>query len=114
MINRNRGSGTRVLLDGLLGSNKPQGFLYEAKSHQAVAAAVAQERADWGVAIRSVAEDEGLGFIPLQDEEYDFIIPESRLEKPAIQALIQLLDQKKVLEQLKQMGLIREPVKVPA
>jgi molybdate-binding protein len=50
----------------------------------------------------------------LQDEEYDFIIPESRLEKPAIQALIQLLDQKKVLEQLKQMGLIREPVKVPA
>jgi putative molybdopterin biosynthesis protein len=114
MINRNRGSGTRVLLDGLLGSNKPQGFLYEANSHQAVAAAVAQERADWGVAIRSVAEDQGLGFIPLQDEEYDFIIPESRLEKPAIQALIQLLDQKKVLEQLKQMGLIREPVKVPA
>ena len=114
MINRNRGSGTRVLLDGLLGSNKPQGFLYEAKSHQAVAAAVAQQRADWGVAIRSVAEDEGLGFISLQDEEYDFIIPESRLEKPAIQALIQLLDQKKVLEQLKQMGLIREPVKVPA
>ncbi len=114
MINRNRGSGTRVLLDGLLGSNKPQGFLYEAKSHQAVAAAVAQQRADWGVAIRSVAEDEGLGFLPLQDEEYDFIIPESRLEKPAIQALIQLLDQKKVLEQLKQMGLIREPVKVPA
>ena len=63
MINRNRGSGTRVLIDGLLGKHQPQGFLYEAKSHQAVAAAVAQSRADWGVAIRSVAEDQGLGFI---------------------------------------------------
>ena len=41
MINRNRGSGTRVLIDGLLGKHQPQGFLYEAKSHQAVAAAVA-------------------------------------------------------------------------
>ena len=57
MINRNRGSGTRVLIDRMLGDRKPPGFLYEAKSHQAVAAAVSQERADWGIAIRSVAED---------------------------------------------------------
>ena len=109
MINRNRGSGTRVLIDGLLGKHQPQGFLYEAKSHQAVAAAVAQSRADWGVAIRSVAEDQGLGFIPLQDEEYDFIIPESRLQKPAVQALIGLLDEKPIIERLEQMGLIRNP-----
>ena len=111
MINRNRGSGTRVLIDGLLGKHQPQGFLYEAKSHQAVAAAVAQSRADWGVAIRSVAEDQGLGFIPLQDEEYDFIIPESRLQKPAVQALIGLLDEKPIIERLEQMGLIRNPGK---
>ena len=111
MINRNRGSGTRVLIDGLLGKHQPQGFLYEAKSHQAVAAAVAQSRADWGVAIRSVAEDQGLGFIPLQDEEYDFIIPESRLQKPAVQELIGLLDEKPIIERLEQMGLIRNPGK---
>ena len=111
MINRNRGSGTRVLIDGLLGKHQPQGFLYEAKSHQAVAAAVAQSRADWGVAIRSVAKDQGLGFIPLQDEEYDFIIPESRLQKPAVQALIKLLDEKPTIERLEQMGLIRNPGK---
>ena len=61
------------------------------------------------MAIRSVAEDQGLGFIPLQDEEYDFIIPESRLQKPAVQALIGLLDEKPIIEWLEQMGLIRNP-----
>ena len=61
------------------------------------------------MAIRSVAEDQGLGFIPLQDEEYDFIIPESRLQKPAVQALIGLLDENPIIERLEQMGLIRNP-----
>ena len=56
-----------------------------------------------------MAEDQGLGFIPLQDEEYDFIIPESRLQKPAVQALIGLLDEKPIIERLEQMGLIRNP-----
>ena len=63
------------------------------------------------MAICSVAEDQGLGFIPLQDEEYDFIIPESRLQKPAVQALIGLLDEKPIIERLEQMGLIRNPGK---
>ncbi|MCH2299540.1 MAG: hypothetical protein MK437_03190, partial [SAR324 cluster bacterium] len=57
------------------------------------------------------AEDQRLGFIPLQDEEYDFIIPESRLQKPAVQALIGLLDEKPIIERLEQMGLIRNPGK---
>ena len=63
------------------------------------------------MAIRSVAEDQGLGFIPLQDEEYDFIIPESRLQKPAVQALIGLLDEKPIIKRLEQIGLIRNPGK---
>ena len=107
MINRNRGSGTRVLLDRYLEEKQPSGFFQEAKSHNSVASAVAQKRADWGFAIRSVAEDFRLGFIPIQDEEYDFIIPESRLQKPAVQALIGLLDEKPIIERLEQMGLIR-------
>ena len=45
------------------------------KSHNAVAAAVAQGRADWGVAIATVAEGAGLGFLPLQEEQFDFVIP---------------------------------------
>ena len=55
MVNRNRGSGTRVLIDGLLGGGRPPGYAVEPRSHNAVAAAVAQGRADWGLAIEPVA-----------------------------------------------------------
>ncbi len=51
MVNRNRGSGTRVLIDQLLGEQRPHGFAYEPRSHYAVAAAVSQKRADWGVSL---------------------------------------------------------------
>jgi putative molybdopterin biosynthesis protein len=64
MVNRNRGSGTRILIDGLLGGRRPDGFAYEPRSHYAVAAAVAQGRADWGVTIETVAREAGLRFRP--------------------------------------------------
>ena len=51
MVNRNPGSGTRILIDRLLGGARPAGYAVQPKSHNAVAAAVAQGRADWGVAI---------------------------------------------------------------
>jgi putative molybdopterin biosynthesis protein len=91
MINRNRGSGTRILIDGLLKSRQPPGYLTESRSHNAVAAAVAQGRADWGVAIAPVARDSGLGFIPLRSEQYDFVVPKSRRGRPAVQAFERLL-----------------------
>jgi putative molybdopterin biosynthesis protein len=56
LVNRNRGSGTRVLIDGLLSGRKPPGSAVEVRSHNAVAAAVSQGRADWGVAIAPVAK----------------------------------------------------------
>jgi len=105
MINRNRGSGTRVLIDGLLGSARPQGYLVEAKSHNAVAAAISQKRVDWGVAIESVASQSGLGFLPIVDEEYDFAIPLTRQERPAVQAFLQLLAEPQVRAELSAMGL---------
>jgi putative molybdopterin biosynthesis protein len=91
LVNRNRGSGTRLLLDGLLGAARPPGYLTEARSHNAVAAAVAQGRADWGVAIEPVARDYGLGFIPLRAEEYDFVIPRARRDRPPVRAFVALL-----------------------
>ncbi len=91
MVNRNRGSGTRVLIDELLGGRRPPGYAYEPRSHFAVAAAVAQKRADWGVAIETVARSAGLRFRPLRDEHYDFAVPASRLQRPAVQALVRLL-----------------------
>ena len=72
MVNRNTGSGTRALIDGLIGDARPPGFWNQPRSHNAVAAAVAQGRADWGVAISSVAKAYGLGFLPLTEEHYDF------------------------------------------
>ena len=82
MVNRNRGSGTRVLIDGLLGERRPPGFAYEPRSHYAVAAAVAQRRADWGVTIETVAQRAGLRFRPLGPEHYDFAVPDRPLGAP--------------------------------
>ncbi len=109
LINRNRGSGTRVLLDQLLGTARPPGFWMEASSHHAVAAAVAQGRADWGVTLDSVAEAAGLAFFFLQDEEYDFLIPEARLEQPAVQAFLQLLASPQAQNALRTLGLEPAP-----
>ncbi len=91
MVNRNRGSGTRVLIDELLGQARPPGYHFEARSHNAVAAAVSQGRADWGVCIRTVAEMYGLGFRPLREERYDFVIPRARRERPAVRAFCEIL-----------------------
>jgi putative molybdopterin biosynthesis protein len=105
MINRNRGSGTRVLLDRILGDTRPPGFLSEAKAHNTVAAAVAQFRADWGMAIRSVADNLNLGFIPYQDEEYDFVIAKESATKPAVQAFLNLLETPETCQKLLGLGL---------
>jgi putative molybdopterin biosynthesis protein len=91
MVNRNRGSGTRVLIDQLLGDRRPDGYSYQPRSHHAVAAAVAQGRADWGVTIETVALQSGLRFRPLREEHYDFAIPRNRLDRPAVQAFLTLL-----------------------
>src|SRR5205085_4381288 len=61
----------------IFAGRRPAGYLTEARSHNAVAAAVAQGRADWGVAIQNVAQAAGVAFIPLQAEEYDFVLPRS-------------------------------------
>jgi putative molybdopterin biosynthesis protein len=92
MVNRNRGAGTRVLIDRLLEGRRPPGFAYEPRSHYAVAAAVAQKRADWGVTIETVARQAELRFRPLQEERYDFAVPAARWDRPAVRALRRLLE----------------------
>ena len=92
MVNRNAGSGTRILLDRLLDGRRPAGYWSQPKSHNAVAVAVAQGRADWGVTIASVARQYDLGFIPIQDEHYDFAVPVARLDRPAVQRFRALLE----------------------
>ncbi len=104
MVNRNRGSGTRILIDRLLDGVEPSGYSVQARSHNAVAAAVAQGRADWGLAIEWVARHAALGFLPLEDERYDFAIPKRRLTRPAVMAFRRLLAEPEIRETLQQMG----------
>lgn len=107
LINRNRGSGTRILVDQILGTTRPAGFFSEAKSHNAVAATIAQHRADWGLAIESVAQELDLGFFPLQAEEYDFIIPKVHFNKSSVQYFLELLERPATQAALARLGLKR-------
>ena len=104
MVNRNAGSGTRILTDRLLAGAKPAGYWLQPKSHNAVAVAVAQQRADWGMAIESVARQYGLGFIPVQDEHYDFIMPKARLKRPPVRRFRALLKDASAREALAALG----------
>jgi putative molybdopterin biosynthesis protein len=104
MLNRTRGAGTRVLLDLLLEeiardrgitpkefSAAIPGYEAETRSHNAVAAAVASGRADWGLGIEAVAVAYDLGFAPLRDEEFDFLSLRDRLGRESVQAFLDVL-----------------------
>jgi putative molybdopterin biosynthesis protein len=104
LINRNRGSGTRILFDLRLRSCAQalavpfdklieglRGYDTEAKSHNAVAASIALHKADWGLAIETVAHDYQLAFTFMQDERYDFVIPADKLSQPTIRRFLELL-----------------------
>jgi putative molybdopterin biosynthesis protein len=105
MVNRNAGAGTRVLIDKLLEGARPAGYANQPKSHNAVAAAVAQNRADWGVAIEPMAKLYGLGFIPLAPEHYDFLLVEKRRERPAVRAFLAALQDEKVRDKIRALGM---------
>jgi putative molybdopterin biosynthesis protein len=111
MINRNAGAGTRVLIDSLLGGARPPGYANQPRSHNAVAAAIAQGRADWGMAIEPVAKLYGLGFLPLSAEDYDFIVLESRLNRPAVQAFLAALRDPQVRARIAALGM--QPADLP-
>ena len=112
-INRNTGSGTRVLVDLKLReiasvkgisfedlTSSIDGYHTEAKTHSAVAAAVKLGKADTGIGIRTVAEMNGLDFIKIADEEYDFVIPQELLESREITILLKALCSKEFAQKL--------------
>jgi putative molybdopterin biosynthesis protein len=104
MVNRNQGAGTRILIDRLLGGARPDGYWNQPKSHNAVAAAIAQHRADWGMTIAPVADAAGLGFIPLAEEHYDFALVTARKNRPAMQAFLEVLASEESRAALTQAG----------
>ncbi len=95
-VNRQRGSGTRVLLDYLLGQRgiKPSGiggYEREEFTHLAVAAAVAGGAADVGAGVLSAARALGMDFVPLSTERYDLAIPRQHYESPLVEPLLSLI-----------------------
>jgi putative molybdopterin biosynthesis protein len=105
MVNRNAGSGTRVLADSLLRGVKPTGYANQPRSHNAVAAAIAQHRADWGVAIEPVARMYGLSFLPIAPEHYDFLLVDARRERPAVQAFLAALREEATRARIRALGM---------
>ena len=105
MVNRNQGSGTRALIDRLLDGVRPHGYAVQPRNHNAVAAAVVQGRADWGMTLDTIARSAGLGFLPVQAEQYDFIVPRSRMNRPGVVAFKTLLQEASTREALARLGL---------
>ena len=105
MVNRNAGSGTRILVDQLLNGERPPGYGNQPRSHNAVAAAVAQGRADWGIAIETVARLYGLDFIPLAPEHYDFLVPASRRDREPVQTFLTVLRSSDVQDSIRARGM---------
>ena len=105
MVNRNQGSGTRALIERLLEGVKPAGYAVQPRHHNAVAAAVVQGRADWGVTLDIIARRADLGFLPVQEEHYDFVVPRSRLNRPGVAAFKQLLAEPAVSQALVRLGM---------
>ncbi|GAH71383.1 unnamed protein product, partial [marine sediment metagenome] len=95
-VNRQRGAGTRVLLDYSLDklgivADEISGYQHEEFSHLSVAAAVSSKRADCGLGIAAAAEALGLSFIPLYEERYDLIIPTEFFADSLLSPLLELL-----------------------
>lgn len=120
LINRNKGSGTRVLLDMHLKKlsekigedfevlkRRIKGYEVEAKTHDAVAIAVATQKADVGLGIKTVANLYNLDFIPLRSEEYDFLIPKDRLEKWSVKKFLEVLRSEEFAKKLEKIGGLR-------
>lgn len=95
-VNRQRGAGTRVLLDFEIGKiglapAEIQGYEREEYTHLAVAAAVASGVADCGLGIAAAARALNLDFVPLFKERYDLVIPARYYDSPLLRPLLDLL-----------------------
>ena len=95
-INRQRGSGTRLLLDfklnGLdIDAEEISGYDREEFTHLAVAAAIAGGRADVGLGILSAADVMGLNFIPVMSEQYDLVIPHEHYETEQVRFVLSII-----------------------
>ncbi|AEG59036.1 molybdopterin biosynthesis protein [Desulforamulus ruminis] len=108
-INRQRGAGTRILLDfrlKQLGINPDSiyGYNREEYTHMAVAAAVASGAADAGLGILAAANALELDFVPVVEERYDLCIPGEYWDTPYITRLLEVIDTPEFRQQVEKLG----------
>ena len=107
--NRQRGSGTRILLDYQLNQlgiapEKIAGYSREVYTHMAVASAVSTGIADAGLGIFAAAKALGLDFIPIAEERYDLAIPENLLSMPSISVVLEIVATDRFHERVQALG----------
>jgi putative molybdopterin biosynthesis protein len=95
-VNRQRGAGTRVLLDYRLGQlgmapEQVRGYEREEYTHLAVAAAVQSGVADCGLGVRAAARALDLDFVPVEWERYDLVIPQAHYASELLKPLLELI-----------------------
>lgn len=108
-VNRQKGSGTRILTDYLCSREKVEpsdvyGYTREELTHTSVAAQIACGSADVGMGIYSAAKLYDLDFIPICIEEYDLIIPDHAWDSPMVQQLLTILRSDALREKILSMG----------
>jgi molybdenum cofactor synthesis domain-containing protein len=109
MINRQAGSGTRILLDyelqkARMDSSAILGYRSEEYTHMSVAMAVTSGRADVGLGIMAAAKALGLDFIPVSRERYDLVMPSLFLEDERMQLVLDIIRSQKFIEQVLALG----------
>jgi len=108
-INRQRGAGTRVLLDHELGRRgispgAVDGYSREEPTHLAVAAAIAAGRGDAGLGILAAARAFGLGFVPVTREPYDLVVTADAMNSPLLAPLWALLHSDRFQQSVEELG----------
>lgn len=109
MINRQAGSGTRILLDYELqrldkDPSSIGGYRSEEYTHMSVAMAVISGRADVGLGIMAAAKALNLDFIPVSRERYDLVVPTDFLKDERMQLLMEIIRSSKFIEQVLALG----------
>jgi molybdenum cofactor synthesis domain-containing protein len=109
MINRQAGSGTRILLDYELQKagidpSAINGYRSEEYTHMSVAMAVTSGRADVGLGIMAAAKALDLDFIPVSRERYDLVMPSDFLKDERMELLLEIIRSRKFIEQVLAMG----------
>ena len=108
-VNRQKGSGTRILTDHLcrkegIDTEKIYGYGREELTHTSVAAQIAMGTADAGMGIYSAAKLYGLDFIPVCTEQYDLLIPDCAWDTTMVQKLIEILSGPEFTRRIEKMG----------